>query len=178
MNKKPDVRLIVTIKDNFQHWNSKRVLDLTANVVVMNDEGNPRNPTFSRWDDLGAGEYQGLQVQAHMYLDDENWLFDREAQFYDFYSIRQDQAESLARTSKRINRKLQDLTDRLGYSGEVADFLARLAVAIGANRSRWFGRVIHEGRNYDNTDYQWSDAHSLQMHLNQTVKEWKEKHSA
>ena len=167
-----EIRFIVDVKPN--QYTSGR-LDATVIPVVL-ENGKIRNCQYNSLGDRGS-DYADLKI--------EGWIerTSTEADFYygydpiefrEVWSITLARAESMAKTLRRLNRRIEALYAKHGRPTDYAGFLHYLALAAGVKERNCFARkVAGGGWDYDSNEYRWMDVDQLRYHLASKIREYK-----
>jgi hypothetical protein len=171
----PDIRFIVDVQPSKHSSFDNKALDLIVMPVVVTPEGKIRNLTFGWSDDTGAGEYEGLRIDGRCDVTDDDFYFGTDLITFDIYRINARRADALVKTYRRLEKRFAAQNHKWGRPVDAADFLARIADAVGCPATAPFGRVVGgNGWSYDDHEYRWMDIDALRFHLQTKIKEWKE----
>jgi hypothetical protein len=166
---KPDIRILVDVKqENSGGWSGK-YLKLRCDFVYMTDEGL-RNG--------GSGHYNrdplsGLTFTGQLDTGGSTDFYGQTLAYMDQYSVELADAELMVRTLRRVQRRVATLTEKFGQPADTAAHLALIANAAGATEKSCFGRrVSGNAWSYDGNEYRWMDADALRYHLDTKVREF------
>jgi len=170
---KADARFIIDVKDESSFGDA--FLRFTANIAVMTGEGL-RNPSFDSWRDEPGGHLADLSVRAQVSAGlDGGGFYGYRAEFTPF-SVNLALATSMAKVLRSIDRKLEAAADRRGSPVDLADYMSRLAEAIGATESWCFARRTQASHELDGSGFRWMDTDALRHHLNDQIDQWRTRH--
>lgn len=170
-----DFRFIVDVRPS-RYSTDRNRLDAVIYVVYLED-GKIRNCSWSSLADPGA-EYADLRIEGWIdkdSRDDKDFYYGHEPlEYREVYSIDQRRAESMAKTLRRLNKKIETLTNKYGRPTDFAGFLSYLAQAMGVNPRNAFARKVSgRGWSYDDGEYRWMDVDGLRHHLSEKIREWR-----
>jgi hypothetical protein len=168
---RPDIRFMVDVQSKTDSDGGRLCLTVTPVVI---EEGKIRNPSFGWSDRTGAGEYDGLNVEARCGPTDDDFYFGTDIIAFDIYRVDARRAEALVKTFRRLQKRFDYQDGKWGRPTDSADILARLANAVGSTDRNCFGRKEGgSGWSYDDFEYRWMDIDALRYHLQAKIKEWK-----
>lgn len=173
-NPKPDIRFIVDVRRG--KYSSNRLE--AAIYPVLIEDGKIRNITWDSYLDRGR-ELADLRVEAWMDTDnldqaDFYWGYPP-VEYREVYSIDAQRAESMAKTLRSINRKIEALNDKWGRPTDFAGYVSYFAQAVAGTTENVFARKVSgKGWSYDDSEYRWMDVDGLRLHFQSKIKDWKE----
>jgi hypothetical protein len=173
MTSKPDIRFIIDIEPS-KYSDS---LKLSLHLVVLDEHGKIRNPSFGWDDNTGVGEYADLVVEGWCDRPSASGAtaFTINHEVFSFADVKVDlrRAESIIKTLRRLDRKMRQLSEKLGAPADAAATLSYVAQAVGCKDRNCFGRLSRKGGwSYDDNDYSFMDVDALRFHLSNRIEEW------
>jgi hypothetical protein len=174
-----EIRFIVDVRPS--KYSDHGRLDAVLYPVYIED-GKIRNCSWSSLGDRGA-DLADLRVEGWVDRDSVNkddfyWGGHgyNSIEYREVYTIDQARAESMVKTLRRINRKMDALEKKWGYAQDFAQFCGYLAVAIANSSGAVFARrVPNSGRgwSYDDSEYTWLDSNSLRYYFKDELRKWR-----
>lgn len=159
---KPDVRFIVNLKSE-----SSDYLIFTAHAAIM--EG--RGPCFPQYSDEPGYELVDLEARAQLDAHSTS-MYGWRAEFKPF-TVDKAKAESMLKVLRLIDKRLDALAERFGSPQDLADYMARLAEALGATERQCFARHVKGDQDMNGTGYRWMDTDYLRHHISTEVTRWR-----
>lgn len=169
---KPDVRFILDLKDDSMGncmGGAYFIATLEAAICQPNGE-----LTFPQYRDEPGRELVGLVIRAQL---------DRCAgDFYGFrptfkpYEVTLENADSMLKVLRRIDKRTRELAERFGYPRDLAAYMGHIADALGADHRQPFCRRVTGDSDMSGTGYRWMDVDYLRDHLATAASEWRTKH--
>jgi hypothetical protein len=110
---------------------NRSLLIFRAHIVLFTLEGI-RNPSYtSRYSSDPCQELADLTVDAQRELTSPEW-YGFGIEYREPYRVDADRADLMAKTLRKVNRSLHQQDEKYGRVSELAHYLARCGVAIGA----------------------------------------------
>jgi hypothetical protein len=172
---KDDIRFIVDVRPS--KYSDHGRLDAVAYPIYL-EGGKIRNCSWSTLADRGA-DYADLRIEGWVDRDSVNkddfyWGF-TPIEYREVFTIDQARAESMAKTLRRVNKRVESLTTKFGYAPDYASFLSYVAQAVGADPRSAFARRTDKGRGWthDECEYRWLDINGLRSYFQDELRKWR-----
>lgn len=160
MDKKQDVYLLVHHEIHQSYMNDGRDTGVFAvTFVYLSDEtGKPRNFSDSSWDiEAQKDDLNYLRISAQYNTSEHTpqEAYGWSVEYHDSLSIDLRRANSMIKTLRKIDRKLKAFSKKWGDPSSFADYVIRVANALGAKAimSRDKYTASSNGWSYDSMDY-------------------------
>lgn len=163
-SERADVRLSCKLETD-HGYGMDRTLRFRADVVYMSaDDGKVRSFSGSYADESALADL-GVSAQSttsNSYSDAGGTFYGYGADYLSPYRVDQARAEMMVKTLRSVTRKLEKLSSQLGEARDLAAYLPRFAIAIGATGPAPFLRRIEgEERDLYGDGYKHMNADSL-----------------
>jgi hypothetical protein len=125
-------------------------------------------------------EYADLRIEGWVDRDSSNqddfYFGYNPIEYREVCTVDQRRAETMAKTLRRINKKIESLSSVYGNPQDFAGLCAFFAVAVANSSGNVFARrVPNSGRgwSYDDSEYQWMDSNSLRYYFQDELRKWR-----
>ena len=137
-------------------------------------------PEWPRWSPFSGTEQafanlDGLTVSSQ--LDEASRLFYAMRVSYEARDIDEARATAIAKTLRKVTKRMDAIQDREGYAQDIASYLRRVADGLGATQAHAFivypldHKLWHDGSRYRTVTVD-----GLRYHINDAVKAWRTKY--
>ena len=138
------------------------------------------DPEWPRWSpyagtDQAFADLDGLTVTSQ--LDESSREFYGLRVSYEARDIDAVRASAIARTLRRVTKRMDAIQEREGYAQDILSYLRRAADGIGATQAQAFliYPLDHKLWN-DGSRYRVTNVDGLRWHINDAVKAWRTKY--
>lgn len=165
MSTKRDVRLLLSTEKIFLGPDSA-VIRAIFHVAEMTDHGidypaypyHPSDPVFPAYD--------GLVITGQANTDDKGRdFYGWSVEYRNVFSVNLARAQSMVSLLRKVERHLEKLAKVYGSPTTFAEYVGRVADALGANRETPIGIKVSAKDDYNGTGYRWATVDGLRYHL-------------